>query len=87
MKLSVYEMESYSEETKALCRRAIVLLDGVLQHRVVKADEEGGTVEVEISMDDPYFETHLALRPGFWPSQTLTGKVEIRDPWGLECQS
>lgn len=74
MKLDINDIKNYPPEKVALCQRAEVYLDGVKQDRVTVADEEGG-----------YIVRYAAERAGMdhWPTETLNGKVEIKDPGGV----
>lgn len=81
MKLSIYNMREGDEEHDALCRRAVIKLDGKLVNMVLEADEEAGCIVRYIPEEDPRFNLER-LKQGMdcWPTETLKGVVKIIDP-------
>lgn len=58
-----------------LSRRAVVLLDGVVQKTCIMADEEQGVVERYVENRCPTWS---------WPTETVRGRVRIVDPESLQ---
>lgn len=76
MRLSVSDFQEYNEEKLALCRRVVVLLDGVQVKNCTEADEEEGFV-VRFKLTK---EGSLILLGDEIETETLYGNVQIIDP-------
>lgn len=76
MRLSVSDFQEYDKETLALCRRVVVLLDGVQVKNCTEADEEEGFV-VRFKLTK---EGSLILLGAEIETETLYGNVQIIDP-------
>lgn len=76
MRLSVSDFQKYDKETLALCRRVVVLLDGVQVKNCTEADEEEGFV-VRFKLTK---EGSLILLGAEIETETLYGNVQIIDP-------
>ena len=81
MRLSVSDLHEYDEEKLALCRRVVILVDGVQVKNCTEADEEEGFVT--------RFRTYENGEPIILPgtesgktieTETLYGNVQIIDP-------
>ena len=76
MRLSVSDFQEYDKETLALCRRVVVLLDGVQVKNCTEADEEEGFV-VRFKLDE---NDMLTVNGAEIETETLYGNVHIIDP-------
>lgn len=76
MRLSVSDFQEYDEEKLALCRRVVVLLDGVQVKNCTEADEEEGFV-VRFKLDDRG--NHI-VNGAEIETETLYGNVQIINP-------
>ena len=76
MRLSVSEYSEYDKETRELCCRCVVLLDGVHVKNCTEADEEEGFV-VRFKLDDRG--NHI-VNGSEIETETLYGNVQIIDP-------
>ena len=76
MRLSVSDFKEYDEEKLALCRRVVVMLDGVQVKNCTEADEEEGFV-VRFKLTK---EGSLILLGSEIETETLYGNVQIIDP-------
>ena len=76
MRLSVSDLHEYDEEKLALCRRVVILVDGVQVKNCTEADEEKGFV-VRFKLDD---HGKLILNGSEIETETLYGNVQIIDP-------
>ena len=76
MRLSVSDFQEYDEEKLALCRRVVVLLDGVQVKNCTEADEEEGFV-VRFKLDENGM---LTVNGAEIETETLYGNVQIIDP-------
>ena len=76
MRLSVSYYNEYDKETRELCCRCVVLLDGVRVKNCTEADEEKGFV-VRFKLDD---HGKLILNGSGIETETLYGNVQIIDP-------
>ena len=76
MRLSVSEYSEYDKETRELCCRCVVLLDGVHVKNCTEADEEEGFV-VRFKLDDRG--NHI-VNGSEIETETLYGNVQITDP-------
>ena len=76
MRLSVSDFKEYDEEKLALCRRVVVMLDGVQVKNCTEADEEEGFV-VRFKLTK---EGSLILLGAEIETETLYGNVQIIDP-------
>ena len=76
MRLSVSEYSEYDKETRELCCRCVVLLDGVHVKNCTEADEEEGFV-VRFKLDDRG--NHI-VNGAEIETETLYGNVQIIDP-------
>lgn len=75
MRLSVSEYSEYDKETRELCCRCVVLLDGVHVKNCTEADEEEGFV-VRFKLDDRG--NHI-VNGAEIETETLYGNVQIID--------
>lgn len=76
MKLSVSDYNQYDEETRKLCNRCVVLLDGETVKNCTKADEEEGFV-IRFKLDENGM---LTVNGSEIETETLYGNVQIIDP-------
>ena len=76
MRLSVSYYNEYDKETRELCCRCVVLLDGVRVKNCTEADEEEGFI-VRFKLDD--HGTHI-VNGAEIETETLYGNVQIIDP-------
>ena len=76
MRLSVSEYSEYDKETRELCCRCVVLLDGVPVKNCTEADEEEGFV-VRFKLDENGM---LTVNGAEIETETLYGNVQIIDP-------
>ncbi len=76
MRLSVSYYNEYDKETRELCCRCIVLLDGVRVKNCTEADEEEGFV-VRFKLDENGM---LTVNGAEIETETLYGNVQIIDP-------
>ena len=76
MRLSVSYYNEYDKETRELCCRCVVLLDGVHVKNCTEADEEEGFV-VRFKLDDRG--NHIVNGVEI-ETETLYGNVQIIDP-------
>ena len=76
MRLSVSEYSEYDKETRELCCRCVVLLNGVRVKNCTEADEEEGFV-VRFKLDDNGM---LTVNGAEIETETLYGNVQIIDP-------
>ena len=76
MRLSVSYYNEYDKETRELCCRCVVLLDGVQVKNCTEADEEEGFV-VRFKLTK---EGSLILLGAEIETETLYGNVQIIDP-------
>ena len=76
MRLSVSYYNEYNKETRELCCRCIVLLDGVRVKNCTEADEEEGFV-VRFKLDENGM---LIVNGAEIETETLYGNVQIIDP-------
>ena len=76
MKLSVYDYDKYDMETRSLCNRSVILLDGVEVKYCTEADEDEGYVtRIKLSSDG-----HPYLSGDELETETITGNVQIIGP-------
>ena len=76
MRLSVTYYNEYDKETRELCCRCVVLLDGVQVKNCTEADEEEGFV-VRFKLDENGM---LTVNGAEIETETLYGNVQIIDP-------
>lgn len=76
MRLSVSYYNEYDKETRELCCRCIVLLDGVRVKNCTEADEEEGFV-VRFKLDENGM---LTVNGAEIETETLYGNVQVIDP-------
>ena len=76
MRLSVSEYSEYDKETRELCCRCVVLLNGLQVKNCTEADEEEGFV-VRFKLTK---EGSLILLGAEIETETLYGNVQIIDP-------
>ena len=76
MRLSMSYYNEYDKETRELCCRCVVLLDGVRVKNCTEADEEEGFV-VRFKLDDHGM---LTVNGSEIETETLYGNVQIIDP-------
>ena len=76
MRLSVSYYNEYDKETRELCCRCVVLLDGVQVKNCTEADEEEGFV-VRFKLDE---NDMLTVNGAEIETETLYGNVQIIDP-------
>ena len=76
MRLSVSEYNEYDKETRELCCRCVVLLNGLQVKNCTEADEEEGFV-VRFKLTK---EGSLILLGAEIETETLYGNVQIIDP-------
>ena len=76
MRLSMSYYNEYDKETRELCCRCVVLLDGVHVKNCTEADEEEGFV-VRFKLDDRG--NHI-VNGSEIETETLYGNVQIIDP-------
>ncbi len=76
MRLSVSYYNEYDKETRELCCRCVVLLDGVRVKNCTEADEEEGFV-VRFKLDENGM---LTVNGAEIETETLYGNVQIIDP-------
>ena len=76
MRLSVSEYSEYDKETRELCCRCVVLLNGLQVKNCTEADEEEGFV-VRFKLDDNG--NHI-VNGAEIETETLYGNVQIIDP-------
>jgi hypothetical protein len=76
MRLSVSYYNEYDKETRELCCRCVVLLDGKQVKNCTEADEEEGFV-VRFKLDD--HGNHI-VNGAEIETETLYGNVQIIDP-------
>lgn len=76
MRLSVSDFHEYDEEKLVLCRRVVILVDGVQVKNCTEADEEEGFV-VRFKLTK---EGSLSLIGAEIETETLYGNVQIIDP-------
>ena len=76
MRLSVSYYNEYDKETRELCCRYVVLLNGVQVKNCTEADEEKGFV-VRFKLDENGM---LTVNGAEIETETLYGNVQIIDP-------
>lgn len=76
MRLSVSEYSEYDKETRELCCRCVVLLNGAQIKDCTEADEEEGFV-IRFKLDDNG--NHI-VNGAEIETETLYGNVQIIDP-------
>ena len=76
MRLSVSYYNEYDKETRELCCRCVVLLNGVQVKNCTEADEEEGFV-VRFKLDENGM---LTVNGAEIETETLYGNVQIIDP-------
>ena len=76
MRLSVSYYNEYDKETRELCCRCVVLLDGEQVKNWTEADEEKGFV-VRFKLDENGM---LTVKGAKIETETLYGNVQIIDP-------
>lgn len=76
MRLSVSYYNNYDKETRELCCRCVVLLDGAQVKNCTEADEEEGFV-VRFKLDD---KGKVIVNGAEIETETLYGNVQIIDP-------
>jgi hypothetical protein len=76
MRLSINNFYSYDKETRDLCNRVVILLNGVEIKFCTEADEENRFI-VRFKLDD---NGKLILNGSEVETEKLTGHVQIIDP-------
>lgn len=82
MHLSIADINGDDAYKRALCRLAIVTLNGN-KVDAVEADEEEGYVIAYVPRTDPRYEIAKAKVEG-WPVEKLYGTVRIIDPLNVD---